>query len=130
MYLRLRDSRVRCHFLFSYVPGYSSQTPDDEKSIRVVVEGYLKAKQWKERLPFVQYASKQEEAILEKYEGREFQLQDPKTQKIQEFPRRPGFFLAKATWNEKRQETDFRRLLCRAQERRRDEDRLASFDRL
>ena len=67
----------------------------------MVVEGYLKAKDWKERLPFVHDAPKQEAAMKAKYEGAMFQFQNQSVQKIEEIEKHPKHYLVKATWTEK-----------------------------
>lgn len=86
---------------FFYLPRADSQSPEDDKAIRMVVEGYLKAKDWKERLTFVQDASKQEAAMRAKYQGAVFQLQNQSIQKIEEIKKHPKHYLVKATWTEK-----------------------------
>jgi gamma-glutamylcyclotransferase (GGCT)/AIG2-like uncharacterized protein YtfP len=86
---------------FFYSPRVIGQSPEDDKSIRMVVEGYLKAKDWKERLAFVHDAPKQEDAMKAKYEGAVFQLQNQSVQKIEEIEKRPKHYLVKATWTEK-----------------------------
>ena len=62
-------------FSLVHLSGFAGQNPADENAIRNVVEGYLKAKNWKERLVFVQDPGKQEAAMQKKYQGAEFQLQ-------------------------------------------------------
>lgn len=89
---------VACPF---FLPSVGGQGPDDDKAIRVVVEGYLKAKDWKERLAFVHDAPKQEEAMKAKYEGAVFQLQNQAVQKIEAIEKHPKHYLVKATWTEK-----------------------------
>lgn len=86
---------------FLCLPRVGSQSPEDEKAIRMVVEGYLKAKDWKERLAFVHDAPKQKAAMQEKYKGAVFQLQNQSVQKIEEIGKHPRHYLVKATWTEK-----------------------------
>lgn len=93
-------------FFFS-LPSVGSQSPEDDKAIRMVVEGYLKAKDWKERLAFVHDAPKQEEAMQEKYKGAVFQLQNQSVQKIEEIEKHPKHYLVKATWTEKMKSQKF-----------------------
>ena len=84
-----------CGVLVLFFPIYSSvrsQSPDDDKLIRMVVEGYLKAKDWKERLAFVHDAPKQEDAMKAKYEGVVFQLQNQSVQKIEEIEKHLAAF--------------------------------------
>src|SRR5438132_13977893 len=78
-----------------------SQSPDDDKAIRAAVEGYLTARDWKARLPFIEDASKHEAAMQAKYQGLEFQLQNPSVQKAEAMDNLPGNYLVKATWSEK-----------------------------
>src|SRR5258708_29678985 len=70
----------------------------DDRAIRITVIDYLKAKNWKERLPFVIEPTKQEAAMQEKYKGVEFRLENPEVRTVEEFAKVPGTFLVKATW--------------------------------
>ena len=88
-------------FSLVHLSGFAGQNPADENAIRNVVEGYLKAKNWKERLVFVQDPGKQEAAMQKKYQGAEFQLQNPAVQRIDEMDKLPGKYLVKASWTEK-----------------------------
>jgi hypothetical protein len=67
----------------------------------MVVEGYLKATDWKERLAFVHDAPKLQSAMRAKYEGAVFQLQNQAVQKIEPIEKHPKHYLVKATWKEK-----------------------------
>jgi hypothetical protein len=88
-------------FCSVHLPILWSQSASDEKSIRAVVEGYLTAKDWKERLLFVESPSKQEAAMQAKYQGVEFRLQNPSVKRIEEVDKLLGNYLVKATFSEK-----------------------------